>query len=894
MAAPATGARLGPYEILSPLQTGGMGDVYRGRDTRLDRTVAIKFIKAEAIADPRSRDRFEREARVLAGLTHPNICTLHDVGEHDGERFLVMELLEGPTLATRIRAAKDGLPMEEVLHIAAQIADGIAFAHRHRIVHRDIKPANVVLTPSGVKLLDFGIARLRAPEDDGAAESRTQTLLTEAHAAVGTLPYMAPEQLDGRADERSDIFAFGAVLYEMLTGRRAFAGATSSALIAAIVQQDSPDAQTLRTGAPPGLYRLLRRCLAKDPDSRWQSAADLADELKWLTNREASAAILPTAPPRARISWRVPALAALTAALLVAGTSWLWLRPPQHPPAPVIRLELIPSLADPINIGTTTPTLAISPDGQRVVYSSGFSLSGGPLIIRDIGELTPRRVEGAGDFLRDPFFSPDGQWIGFYGGRSGLTKIPAAGGSPVEIVPSDFRTFRGAGWADDGTIVFATTDVETGLMRVSDAGGTPTILTKPDRGHGEADHVLPVVLPRARGILFTILDAAADNPRVAVLDSKDQSQRVLIPGAASAFYAEPGYLVYAASGNLFAVRFDLDALRVVGEPKTLATGVLMGTADGAFYAVSAGGSIAYVPATAASDPPRTLVWVDGNGRETPINAPPRAYETVRLSPDGRKVAVGINDEQRDVWTWDLERETLTRITADARQDWTPLWTPDGKRLIFISRRDGGANLYSQAADGTGAAQRLTTGRETFIPTSITRDGATLVGMSSIPRAWTLFKLPLDNRSSPEPLLASAASSQQPALSPDGRVIAFESTESGRLEVWLRPFPDVNAARVQVSTAGGGEPLWSRDGRELFFLSSHKLFAASVTTTGGTLRANAPTQVLSTAYYDGEGPANYDVAPDGKRFLMIKETAGLRPPNTPIVMLLNALESVARH
>ena len=411
--------------------------------------------------------------------------------------------------------------------------------------------------------------------------------------------------------------------------------------------------------------------------------------------------------------------------------------------------------------------------------------------------------------------------------------------------------------------------------------------------------MFPFVLPRGRGILFTILDAASATPKVAVLDSRNQSQTILIPGAASASYTDAGYLVYAASGTLFAVRFDLDRLTVEGDPLTLANGVLMGTGAGAYYAVSQGGTLAYVPETATSDPPRTLVWLDRQGTETPLNAPPRPYRTVRLSPDGQRIGLTINDQRRDVWTWDLQRQTLIQVTSDGREDAMPSWTPDSQRLVFNSRRAGGANLYRQLADGTGAAEPLTEGQSTFVPTSITSDGGLLFGHSSIPRAWTLFVLPLGKSGPPEPLLPSLESYTAPAISPNGRFIAYRSQAQygyGRDEIYVRPFPNLNAGRSQVSPAGGSNPVWSRDGRELFFLdASDRLAAVPVDTTGARFRARPPVQVLSTAYWVAGSPTEsarshlaFDVSPDGRRFLMIKEDPAARPPNTPIVMMLNAI------
>ena len=493
-----------------------------------------------------------------------------------------------------------------------------------------------MLTASGAKVLDFGLARItRGDTDRPMAPAGTITApLTEAAAVLGTLPYMAPEQVEGRvADARADIFAFGATLYEMLTGKRAFDAPSSPGLLAAILRGETPSLLALQPTLPPALDRIVRTCLQKDPDARFASMRDVALQLQWVRDDQrrgpGSDSLASVAPARRR-SWLTLAVVGLTAAVLGALIGWVAQRPGTTASPTLMRVEVIPSPADPINVGTTSAPLAMSRDGRRLAYASGSAASGGPspgsggpLVIREIGELMPRRVEGAPQ-VRDPFFSPDGQWVGYYSGGPGLKKIPVAGGTPIEIVAGRLP-LRGASWADDGSIVYATTDPGTGLFRVSDAGGTPIVLTTPNKDQREADHVLPFVLPGGRGILFTILDAAADNPRVAVLDSRDQSQRVIIPGAASAQYIDAGYIVYAASGTLFAVRFNLDELRVEGEPQTLANGVLMATAAGAYYAVSSTGSLAYVPATATPDPPRTLVWVDRKGIETPLNAPARAY-----------------------------------------------------------------------------------------------------------------------------------------------------------------------------------------------------------------------------------------------------------------------------
>ena len=777
------GTRLGPYEITGSLGAGGMGQVFRAKDTRLGREVAVKVPFEDVASDATQRQRFQREARAVAALNHPHICTIHDVGSESGIDFLVLEVLQGESLASRLR--RGPLPLDEALARGIEIARALDCAHQAGIVHRDLKPGNVMLTASGAKVLDFGLARItRGDTDTPMAPAGTITApLTEAAAVLGTLPYMAPEQVEGRAaDTRADVFAFGATLYEMLTSKRAFDATSSPGLLAAILRGETPSLLAVQPDLPPALDRIVRTCLQKDPEARFASMHDVAMGLQWVRDEQEAGPRSGTSasdvPPRRRSRFAI-AVVGVTAAVLGAAVSWVAQRPGPSPPPTLVRVEIVPSPADPINVGQTTPSLAMSRDGTRIAYASGRA-GAGPLIVRDIGDVMPRRVEGAPPG-RNPFFSPDGQWIGFFdAGRLG--KVAVAGGTPIVVTATD-REPRGASWAEDGTIVYATTDLETGLWRVSDAGGTPTLLTKPNRDQGEADHVLPSVLPGGRGILFTILDAAGDSPRVAVLNSRDQSQTVLVPGAASAYYVD-GYLVYAASGTLFAVRFNLDRLRVEGDPLTLANGVLMGTAAGAYYAVSQAGTIAYVPETATPDPPRTLVWLDRKGTETPLNAPPRPYRTVRLSPDGQRIAVQISDQRRDVWTWDLQRQTLIQITSDNREESAPIWTPDGRRLVFNSRRAGGANLYRQLADGTGTAEPLTEGQSTFVPTSITSDGGVLLGHSSIPKAWTLFVLPLGKRAPPEPLLRTPDSQRTPVVSPNGRFIAYQSqTQSGT--VWTR-------------------------------------------------------------------------------------------------------------
>jgi serine/threonine-protein kinase len=505
--------------------------------------------------------------------------------------------------------------------------------------------------------------------------------------------------------------------------------------------------------------------------------------------------------------------------------------------------------------------------------------------VRDLNDRATRLV--LDETVRDPFFSHDGQWIGSYG-TQGFTKTPIAGGTPVTIIAKGF--YRGASWGDDHSIVFATGDRETGVLRVSDAGGQPATITRPDHAAGEADHLYPFALPGGRGILFTIVPAGFDDPRVAVLDLKDNSQRVLIPGAVKAEYVDAGYLVYVARGTLAAVRFDLDTLRIAGEPLTLANDVAMGRSDGAYFAASRSGTIAYVSSDMIAGEPRSLVWVDRDGRETPAGAPDRPYASVTVSPDGNRIAVTLNEGSQDIWTLETANPTLTPVAIDPSSDWMPIWTPDGRSLVFQSNRHGHPTLYRQAADGTGSAIRLATTNTRLVPGSITPDGEHVFG-NLFDGGWRLFRLPLNGTTAPKPLLDAGGneSGNYPAVSPNGRFVAYTWYLPGQPQVYVRPLPDASAGRWAISTAGGQSPIWSRDGRELFFLdASRRLTSARVDTTGDVLRWEPPARILEQAYaFDSEGLHQFDVSPDGRRFLMIKAT-GTRPPSARIVVLLNAL------
>ena len=744
-----SGARLGPYEIVEAIGAGGMGEVDRATDTRLDRTVAIKVLNPTFADDPQFHDRFDREARTISRLTHPHICTLYDIGQHEGSAYLVLEFLEGETLAARLERSKDRpLPLPEALSVAMQVADALATAHRAGIVHRDLKPGNVMLTKAGAKLLDFGLAKhgpLSGPpqggpsvQEKGVRGVRLQPDLTAAPtltspltmqgSIVGTLLYMAPEVLQGNeADARSDLFAFGVILYEMLAGRKAFSGKTQVGVMAAILEHDPPSLVSLQPSTPRALDRLVKTCLDKDPDQRWQSARDVQRELEWIAE-SLSELVAPGTPHPAPTAWWVAASVLLT--IVAVAATWAVLRSmPQPSPQPV-RFAIVPPPAQPLGILGNDRDIAISPDGRNIVYRIGTAgaTPGSQLAVRALDQLDARLLAGITG-VRTTFISPDGHWVAFFGGANAgeLKKVSILGGPPITLCRYTGNP-RGASWGPDNTIIFATSEVSTGLIGVPAGGGQPNVLTKPDAAHGEADHLFPSILPGGHAVLFTITAQSqpVENAQIAVLDLKTGQRKTLIRGGSDARYVDTGHLVYAAAGTLRAVRFDLGRLEVTSDPVPLVEKVMMDPNGEANVALSATGTLVYVPGGAGASALRSLVWVNRQGSEEPIKAPARAYTVPRLSPDGTRVALEIRDQENDIWIWDLKREALSRLTVDPGNDVWPVWTPDGQRIVFGSNRAGGVNLYARAADSTGTDLRLTTSPNTQAPDSFSPDGRSLV------------------------------------------------------------------------------------------------------------------------------------------------------------------------
>jgi serine/threonine-protein kinase len=852
-----------------------MGEVYRARDTTLGRDVALKTLLASVVGDPERLARFEREAKTLASLNHPHIAQIYGFERAGDTCALVMELVEGEDLSQRI--ARGALPLDEALPMARQIAEALQTAHEQGIIHRDLKPANIKVRPDGVvKVLDFGLAKLVQPESAAGLTEVTASptitspaRMTAVGVILGTAAYMSPEQAKGReADRRSDIWAFGCVMYEMLTGRRAFDGEDMTDVLGAVVRLE-PNWQALPADVPQPVRTLLQSCLAKD---RGRRVADISTALFVLDQAAslAAPAVPEAAGPLSRPPlWRrvvTPAAAALLAATIAGTGVWLAIRPAAPQPSRLSRLLVTTIGAGALSLAGNS-ALAISPDGSRVVYAGN---NGTQLLVRALDALEPA-VAFTSSQLSQPFVSSDGQWIGFVEGAS-LKKVAITGGPAFPLASLDGSP-RGATWGADDTIIMATSNTAIGLQRLTAAGGPATVLTRPDPAQGEADHVWPERLPGGRAVLFTItpLSGGLDSAQVAVLDLQTGSRTVLVRGGSLGRYVPSGHLVFAAAGELRAVPFDLARLETRGTPVTVVRTVLT-TSQGVAQAVVAGdGTLAYISGTAASLQ-RTLVWVDRQGRETPIPAPPCRYVYPRLSPDGRRIAVMSVDQELDVWVWDLDRATLTRATFYAGVDHSPVWTPDGLRLIFSSERAGIRNLYWHAANNTGVVERLTESANSQVASALSPDGRHLVFTERLSAtAEDIMQLVLDGTDRVTPVLQSPFSERNGVVSPDGRWLAYEANDSGPFEVSVRPFPEVNSGHWQVSAAGGTRPHWTRDGRELIYVSPTGALMSVGVVPGPSWAATRPVQVVKEGYVTIpviDAGRTYDIGSDG-RFLMVK-------------------------
>jgi serine/threonine-protein kinase len=886
-----SGAHLGAYEIVAPLGAGGMGEVYRARDTKLGRDVAIKILPPAFIRDPERVGRFQREAQILASLNHPHIAAIYGIEEAAGSQFLVLELIDGESLDAKLRGLRPGgLGLEETLAIARQIAEALEAAHEKGIIHRDLKPANVALTADGqVKVLDFGLAK--AVENESRPElSHSPTLTyaaTQVGVVLGTAAYMSPEQAKGRAaDKRSDVWSFGCVLFEMLTGKKAFEGEDVSDTLAAVLRGE-PDWAALPKKTPPHVRMILGRCLDKD---RRQRLADLSVALFLLGDRASEAQTLPGARVARRFQpgAAVVAASAVIAAIAVGTTAWALLRGGSTDSPQVARYTIVPPAAAPLLPQNTDRDVAITPDGRSIVYRAGPAAH---LMIRSIDQLEAVPLRNT-DNARQPFTSPDGKWVGFFTTTGELKKVAISGGPAVTICLTG-TTPRGAVWMADDTIIFSTSDAATGLMRVAAAGGDAKMLTKPDPQRGERGHWWPFVLPGETAVLFTMMPGGAATPdtaQIAVLDLKTKATKVLLRGGGHAVYVGTGHLVYGVQGTLRAVRFDASRLELLGDPVPVVEEVMTTINAAANFAVSRGGTLVYVPGSStALGVPRSLVWVNREGREEPLKAPARTYMVPRISPDGKRVALEVRDQEGDIWVLDLARDTLTRLTFGPALDGFPVWTPDGKRIIFSSQRDGPYNLYSQASDGSDAAKadRLTKSTDPQYAWSITPDASRLV-LTTV-RSKTqpdidIMELTGDRKI--ESLLQSPAVELNGEVSPDGRWLAYQSSESGVPQIYVRPLQSSGAAgRWQISGTAGTKPAWSRKGNELFYVEGQGMYVVPISTTGQTFTAGMPTKLFEGRYYSGNPYRTYDVSPDGRRFLMIKDVGSSDDRATPFGMVV---------
>jgi Tol biopolymer transport system component/predicted Ser/Thr protein kinase len=877
----AAGSRLGPYEILAPIGAGGMGEVYKARDTRLERTVAVKVLPQHLSASPDSRQRFEREAKTISQLSHAHICALFDVGRENDTEYLVMEYLEGETLTDRL--GKGALPLEQTLRYGTEIADALDKAHRQGIVHRDLKPGNVMITKAGVKLLDFGLAKAMAAPVQRSGMTSLPTVmgsgqnLTQEGTILGTFQYMSPEQLEGKeADARSDIFALGAVLYEVATGRKAFSGTSQASLISAIMKEDPPPVSSIQAMSPPALDRVVKTCLAKDPEDRWQSAHDVANELKWIAEGSQAGVPVKVASQRKTrelLAWVLAGLAAVAAAFLGVGYAG---RAP--------RQEAFVRAQVPLG-GLFLWDIALSPDGKSLAFAAGKQGGQPSLWIRNLGEDEAHPVAGV-DLAYFPFWSPDGRSIAYFADGK-LHRIDAAGGAAQTVCATEPFGLGGT-WSRDGTIVFAPGPTSA-LFRVPASGGVPVPVTRLDASRHEIAHRYPHFLPDGRHFFYTTQSIRGDSTfegSVRLGDLEGSTSKA-VNAVYSAVQYVAGQLLYVREDSLLAQAFDPARLETRGEPVMIAPRVASLDDWSGSYAFSASGNALLLAPVAAV--PSRLAWVDRSGRDLGSVGEPSVFDRVRLSPDGRRAAaavLNVPNNEHEIRLFEAASGASTRFVFGAGDNFAPVWSPDGNRIFFATDRKKHrpvTDVWVKSLDGSSEEPYLDSPDQT-VPRDWSSDGRYLA-ISKIPlvgnrntELWVVNAADLPHQI---PFARESPTQDHARFSADGKWIAFESTESGTVEIYVRAFPGAGGKK-RVSAAGGREPAWRQDGRELYYVGVDNKMMAVPVSLAPTFQPGTPVP-LFPIHPSPDGPV-YDAAADGQKFLVATapESAG----SPPLSMLIN--------
>jgi serine/threonine protein kinase/Tol biopolymer transport system component len=884
-----SGTKLGPYEIQSPLGAGGMGEVYRARDTRLDRIVAIKVLASHLSSSPELKQRMEREARAISSLNHPHICHLYDIGSQDGTDFLVMEFLEGETLADRLR--KGAMPLNEVYKIGIAIAEALAVAHRQGIVHRDLKPGNIMLTQGGAKLMDFGLAKPLGVQTvaSGTVPSFTalptmsgpspMTPLTTAGSIVGTIQYMSPEQIEGKeADARSDIFAFGAVLYEMAAGKRPFEGKSQISLASAILEKEPESISALKPQVPTALEHVVTTCLQKNPEERYQTAHDIKLELQWIARERpapATTAVAP-APAPSPLGW----VAAVMVGLLLGSVAGFLLH---RPSSPAVSMRTVidppPGAAFRLTDDAGGPPV-ISPDGSTLAFTATDQQGKNGLWVRPMNSVEARALAGTDDAIF-PFWSPDSRSLGFFVNGK-LKTIDVNGGSGVVVC--DALLGRGGAWAASGVIVFSPGPIGP-LVRVNANGGNPVEVTKIDT-HQHSSHRWPFFLPDGKHFLYLALNhdrAQSGNDAIYYASLDGRENRLLLRTQSSAVYAG-GFLLFVRGDQLMAQAFDPANGTLSGDPQGVAKGVISDATTWHTDASAADNGLLVFGSGGSGDV--QLVWLDRKGNQIGVAADKfTSLRYAQISPQGDRVALQIDTGTNDIWVLDPARGVRTRLTFGPVSNNVPVWSADGKWIAYFSLRDGKSTIYRKASDGSGAEELLVTDERGVVPTDWSRDGKTLLYQRGpLGGPFDMWLLPLEGERKPRMLLAHAGDG---LLSPDGHWLAYDSIESGSPEVYVVPFGG-GAGKWQVSPSGGGIPQWSGDGKELYYLdATSSIQAVTVKQAGGALQFSAPQTLVSRLTI--LSIPFFSVTPDGKKILVSRVAQQVSPSVTVVTNFTEGLK-----